>query len=62
MEIGERAFSNTNLAGTLKMGPAVKIIGTSAFADTKLTGLELSDATSLVEIEADAFSEIVKLH
>ena len=57
VEIGERAFSNTDLAGTLKMGPAVKIIGTSAFASTKLTGLDLSDATSLVEIGDRAFSQ-----
>ena len=37
------------------MGPAVKTIGASAFAYTKLTGLDLSEATSLVEIMDNAF-------
>ena len=41
---------NTDLTGTLKVGPAVKTIGASAFTDTKLTGLDLSEATSLAEI------------
>ena len=39
------------------MGPAVKTIGASAFANTKLTYLDLSEATSLVEIGKSAFSE-----
>ena len=46
---------NNDLTGTLKVGPAVKIIGTSAFANTKLTYLDLSEATSLVEIGDCAF-------
>ena len=45
-----------SLTGTLKVGAAIKTIGTSAFERTKLTGLDLSDATSLVEIGEDAFS------
>ena len=45
----------TGLTGTLKVGAAIKTIGTSAFERTKLTGLDLSDATSLVEIGNDAF-------
>ena len=53
VEIGESAFyAAANLAGTLKVGPAVKTIGTSAFANTKLTYLDLSEATSLVEMNA----------
>ena len=39
-----------------KVGAAIKTIGTSAFANTKLGGLDLSDATSLVEIRDGAFS------
>ena len=46
---------NTDLTGTLKVGPAVKTIGASAFANTKLTYLDLSEATSLVEIGDRAF-------
>ena len=46
---------NTDLTGTLKVGPAVKTIGDSAFLSTKLTGLDLSEATSLVEIGAWTF-------
>ena len=48
---------NTDFTGTLKVGPAVKAIGAGAFYNTKLTGLDLSDATSLVEIEENAFSD-----
>ena len=33
----------------------VTTIGARAFEDTKLTGLDLSEATSLVEIEDGAF-------
>ena len=47
---------NTDLTGTLKVGPAVKTIGALAFADTKLTGLDLWEASSLVEIGTGAFS------
>ena len=43
------------LSGTLKVGPAVKTIGAFAFAWTKLTGLDLSEATALVEIGSGAF-------
>ena len=46
---------NTDFTGTLKVGPAVKAIGAGAFYNTKLTGLDLSDATSLVEIGVGAF-------
>eukprot|EP00964_Phaeocystis_antarctica_P003524 scaffold1890_cov27-Phaeocystis_antarctica.AAC.1 len=46
---------NTGHTGTLKVGPAVKTIGASAFAWTKLTSLDLSEATSLVEIGGGAF-------
>ena len=48
----------TGLTGTLKVGAAIKTIGTSAFERTKLTGLDLSDATSLVEIGNGAFYAI----
>ena len=46
---------NTDFTGTLKVGPAVKTIGAFAFAWTKLTGLDLSEATALVEIGSGAF-------
>ena len=41
---------NTKLTGTLKLGAAVKTIGTNAFYKTKLTGLDLSAAASLESI------------
>ena len=47
--------ANTNLTGTLRVGPAVQTIGARAFFGTKLTGLDLSEATSLVEIGDSAF-------
>ena len=47
---------NTNLTGTLRVGHAVQSIGARAFFGTKLTGLDLSEAASLVEIGAWAFS------
>ena len=47
----------TKLTGTLKLGAAVKTIGVRAFARTKLTRLDLSDATSLVTIGDTAFLE-----
>ena len=47
--------SNTDLTGTLKLGAAVKTIGVNAFFETKLTGLDISDATSLVSIGVQAF-------
>ena len=46
---------NTNLTGTLRVGPAVQTIGARAFFSTKLMGLDLSEATSLVEIGDSAF-------
>ena len=46
---------NTDLTGTLKVGPAVKTIGAWAFAYSSLTGLDLSEATSLVDIGKEAF-------
>ena len=46
---------NTNLTGTLKVGPVVQTIGDWAFFGTELTGLDLSEATSLVEIGDSAF-------
>ena len=46
---------NTNLTGTLRVGPAVQTIGPWAFFRTKLTSLDLSEATSLVEIGNSAF-------
>ena len=46
-----------DLTGTLKLGAAVKTIGTNAFSSTKLTGLDLSGATSLVSIGYGAFRD-----
>ena len=46
---------NTNLMGTLRVGPAVQTIGARAFSLSGLTGLDLSEATSLVEIGNGAF-------
>lgn len=46
---------NTDLTGTLKVGPAVKAIGAWAFYNTKLTGLDLSEASSLMSIGDSAF-------
>ena len=48
---------NTEVTGTLRVGPAVKTIGAYAFAYTKLTSLDLSGATALVEIGEGAFFE-----
>ena len=48
-------YDNTDLTGTLKVGPAVKTIGARAFVRTKFTCLDLSEATSLVEIGTGAF-------
>ena len=47
---------NTDLTGTLKVGPAVKTIGAFAFAYTKLTGLDLSGATLLKSLGTSAFA------
>ena len=56
MEIGDRAFFDTSLQGTLVMPLRVTTIGSEAFWNTELTGLDLSKATSLVEIGDSAFS------
>ena len=50
VEIGENAFYAASLTGTLAVPNTVTKIGLSAFANTKLTYLDLSEATSLVEI------------
>ena len=55
MEIGTCAFSGTDLWGTLVIPAKVTTIGLYAFANTKLTNLDLSKATSLVEIDTSAF-------
>jgi len=52
---GDFLKANTDLTGTLKVGPAVRTIGASAFANTKLAGLDLSEATSLVSIGDSTF-------
>ena len=58
MEIGDCAFlGSTDLAGMLKVGPAVKTIGPYALYYTEHAGLGLWDATSLVSIKAGAFSD-----
>ena len=46
---------NTDLTGTLKVGAAIRTIGASAFANTRLAGLDLSEATSLVSIGDSTF-------
>jgi len=54
--ISDRAwFNNTNLRGTLKVGPAVTSIGAWTFAMTDLTGLDLSEANALRTIGNNAF-------
>lgn len=62
MEIGDGAFSDTNLEGTLVIPPTVATIGNSAFDNTKLTRLNLSKATStsLVEMGDAASSEATR--
>eukprot|EP00964_Phaeocystis_antarctica_P152170 scaffold119965_cov115-Phaeocystis_antarctica.AAC.1 len=50
-------IGKTDLNGTLKLGAAVKTIGTNAFSQTKLTGLDLSQAASLESIRYGAFYE-----
>ena len=47
---------NPDLTGTLKLGAAVKTIGNNAFANTKLTSLDLSQAGSLETIGNNAFA------
>ena len=55
MEIGALAFYDTGLEGALVIPAKLATIGPSAFADSKLTGLDLSKATSLVAIGDSAF-------
>ena len=50
MEIGDSAFRGTDLGGTLVIPAKLTTIGPSAFADTKLTHLDLSKAPSLAKI------------
>ena len=56
VEIGERAFSDTNLEGTLAVPNTVTTIGNGAFAYTNLARLELSKATSLLRVGDRAFA------
>ena len=55
--IGNYAFSRADITGTLMIPAKVRLIGVAAFQDTKLTGLDLSDAASLVAIDNAAFRE-----
>ena len=63
VEIGDRAFFDTSLQGTLVMPLRVTTIGSEAFWNTELTGVDLSTAThlskatSLVEIGGRAFAD-----
>ena len=55
MSIGNLAFFNTDITGTLVIPANVETIGGYAFLETKLTGLDLSNAASLVSIGYGAF-------
>ena len=55
--IGRNAFIDTQLTGTLKVGRSVTLIDTFAFQSTKLTGLDLSEATALTTIGYAAFAD-----
>ena len=60
MEIGDGAFSDTDLGGTLVIPAKVTTIGASAFQGTKFTGIDLSrvdlyNATSLKSTWESAF-------
>ena len=55
MEIGAWAFLDTDLQGTLVIPSRVTMIGSEAFLNTELTGLDLSKATSLVKFGNGAF-------
>ena len=57
MSIGNLAFFNTDITGTLVIPANVKTIGINAFRETKLTSLDLSQAASLVTIGIHAFEE-----
>ena len=54
--IGSNAFSGNRLVGGLFIGSKVTEIGGSAFSGNLLTYLNMSEATSLLEIKASAFS------
>jgi len=51
------SLRGTQLTGTLKVGATVTSISDLTFARTKLTGLDLSEATALTTIGDDAFKE-----
>ena len=55
VEIGNRAFLDTVLQGTLVIPSRVTTICSEALWNTKPTGLDLSKANSLVEIGNGAF-------
>ena len=57
MSIGNLAFFNTDITGTLVIPANVETIGYKAFYQTKLTGLDLSNAASLVSIGPYAFAK-----
>ena len=54
--IGPHAFSGNRLVGEIFIGGKVTEIGGSAFKDNLFTYLDMSEATSLLEIKASAFS------
>merc|ERR1712194_356554 len=54
---GDTAFLETDITGTLVIPAKVETIGEFAFRLTKLTGLDLSQAVSLVTIGKRAFGE-----
>merc|ERR1712085_96484 len=57
MGIGDTAFLETDITGTLVIPAKVETIGEFAFRLTKLTGLDLSQAVSVVTIGKRAFGE-----
>ena len=54
--IGDGAFSGAGLIGTVVIPASVTTIGDDAFYNTELTGLDLSDSTTLLSIGSYAFS------
>merc|ERR1712085_203531 len=59
--IGDTAFLETDITGTLVIPAKVETIGEFAFNKTMLTSLDLSQAASLVTIGKRAFGEIYNL-
>ena len=57
VSIGDNAFANTRITGTLVIPANVETIGDNAFTNTKLTGLDLSQAASLASIGDSAFRD-----